>query len=119
MLIRYFESEKIAAGSRAGWAGPTSLGRSVALSIIMCNGLSGSLFTRNKNCPPLSDARLDFLRLTHFQVKNIDLHLRIQFRASVPSSDHPDVFGTKFVCKLFIMISDRAKTRTLLDSPSL
>ena len=32
MLIRYFESEKIAAGSRAGWAGPTSLGRSMALS---------------------------------------------------------------------------------------
>ena len=27
MLIRYFESEKITAGSRAGWAGPTSLGR--------------------------------------------------------------------------------------------
>ena len=35
MLIRYFESEKIAAGSRAGWAGPSSLGRSMALSIIM------------------------------------------------------------------------------------
>ena len=116
MLIRYFESEKIAAGSRAGWAGPTSLGRSMALDY---NGLSGSLFNGNKNCPPLSDARLDFLRLTHFQVKNIDLHLKIQFGASVPSSDHPDVFGTKFVCKLFIMISDRAKTRTLLDSPSL
>ena len=71
--------------ARTGWAGPTSLGRSVALSIIMCNGLSGSLFTGNKNCPPLSDARLDFLRLTHFQVKNIDLHLKIQFGASVPS----------------------------------
>ena len=71
MLIRYFESEKITAGSRAGWAGPTSLGRSMALDY---NGLSESLFTENKNCPPLSDARLDFLRLTHFQVKNIDLH---------------------------------------------
>ena len=113
MLIRYFESEKIAAGSPAGWAGP-SLGRTMALDY---NGLFGSLFTGNKNCPPLSDARLDFLRLTHFQVKNIDLHLKIQFGASVPS-EHP-VFGPKFVCKLFIMMADRAKTRTLLNSPSL
>ena len=94
------------------WAGPTSLGRSLDY-----NGLFGSLFTGHKNCPPLSDARLDFLRLTHFQVKNIDLHLKIQFGASVPS-EHP-VFGPKFVCKLFIMMADRAKTRTLLDSPSL
>ena len=68
MLIFDFESEKIAGSLAVGWGWAQS--RQVGPDY---NG-PGSLFTENKKCPPLSDARLDFLRLTHFRVKNIDLH---------------------------------------------